>query len=71
MNVIGTIASTMFIVLALLLLAPVFFTASVRESYNKFDFWGIAKDLPNWATYILLVIFVLCFWITVGWLAFR
>jgi len=71
MNLIGTIGAALFVLLGVILLAPVFFTRAIRETYREAGFWEMMTDLPNWVTYLILAIIGASFWWGMGYLFFE
>jgi uncharacterized membrane protein YbhN (UPF0104 family) len=62
MNIIGTIAAGLFVLLGVILLAPLFFTRAVKDTYEKFNFWEFMHDLPNWASYLVVLALSFATW---------
>lgn len=66
MNLIGTIAAVLFILIGVFLAAPLLFTRAFRETYRNSNIRDIVYDLPNWFYYIVLLIISLSFWFGIG-----
>lgn len=68
MNTIGNIAALLYVITGVLMISPLLLIRSIRESYEKFDFWEFMHDLPTWFSYLLLGWMTILFWVMIGYL---
>lgn len=68
MNTIGNIAALLYVITGVLMISPLLLIRSIRESYEKFDFWEFMHDLPTWFSYLLLSWMTILFWVMIGYL---
>jgi len=68
MNTIGNIAALLFVITGFLMISPLLLIRSIKESYEKFDFWEFMHDLPTWVPYLLIGWLTILFWVMIGYL---
>jgi hypothetical protein len=68
MNIIGNIAALLFVITGLLMISPLLLIRSIKESYERFDFWEFMHDLPTWVPYLLIGWLTILFWVMIGYL---